>query len=246
MRILLKVDNQRFLFFKHSELSVNITDLVRILKCNKSEETISTLIFKEDQVDVELYSKTHRSRIYRFLKDLEINFEKEDILDELMKLNYSGQFILDKNKFFYLISQSGRYSEVIKLKLSNDYVCFSETSEKGKGEIIWKKNLLSELDTMPNIIENELIEFKNKNSINNKKQIEKIQQEIIDIMKNGIINYFSLENLKKITEFLFENKVLIQFNIRNKIPIKIKINFKSLDKSFGLFFLAQRDTNYFE
>ncbi len=246
MKILLDVEDSRFSFFKYSELSINITDLVKIMKCNKSEEIITTLKFKENQINIELYSKTHKSKIARVLNDVEINLEKDNILYNLMKLNYSGQFILNKNKFFYLISQSGRYSEIIKLKLSNDYVCFSETSERGKGEIIWKKNLLPELDIIPNILENELIELKNKNSINDKKQIEKIQQEIIAITKYGIINYFSLENLKKITEFLFENKVLIQFNIRNKIPIKIKINFKSLDKSFGLFFLAQRDTNYFE
>jgi len=243
MRILLDVENSRFLFFKHSELSINITDLVKILKCNKSEETTIRLIFKENQINIELFSKTHKSKIARVLNDVELNLEKDNILNNLMKLNYPSNFKLDKSKFIYLISQSGRFSDFIKLKLTNNYVCFSENNEKGNSIILWEKKKLTKLEILPIKLGNEYNMLKNQDYLENKKDKEKIWREIEDIEKNGVITYFSAENLKKVTQFLFENNHLIQFNIHNEIPLKIRINFKSLESSFGLFFLSQREPN---
>ncbi len=246
MRVLLKVENKKFSFFKKSDLSINLTDLIKILKCNKSVDIISTLIFKENQLNVNMFSKKYKLKISRNLKNIELNFEKDNIIDNLMKLSYLGEFILDKNKLNYFFSQSGRYSEVIKLKLTNNFVCFSEYDKRGNSEIRWDKNILPSLKISPKNLEKELIGLNNKNSFEFKEEKEKLNQELIEFLKNGIIAYFSLKNLKKITPFLFEKNSSIKFYIQQEIPIKIRINFKSLEDSYGLFFLAQREIKAYE
>lgn len=217
MRMILKVKVQNFSFFKNSELLINLTNLVKILKCTKSECIVTTLKFKEEQLDVELCSKTYKSKISRILVEVKKEFEKDESLEELIRLNYSGYFIIDKNKFLHILSQSGRFSEVIKLNLTNNFISISENYIEGNSEIRWEKNLLSELKIMSNNLE-----------------------------KNTINTYFSIENLKNFTPFLFEDNPLIKFYLQEEIPIKICIKFKSLEDSYGLFFLAQREADAYE
>ncbi len=212
MKIILQVNNPNFSFFYSSELSINITDLVKSLKCNKSENISTTLKFKENQLEVVLFSKIHKSKISRIIKDVQNDFEKETILEELSKLNYAGYFVMDNNKFLHILSQSGRFSEVIKLNLTNICVIISESNIEGNSEIRWEKNLL-----------------------------HKLKVKSTNFKKNGINAYISIENLKNFTPFLFEDNQLIKFYIKEEIPIKIRVNFKSLEDSYGLLFIAQRD-----
>jgi hypothetical protein len=122
IRNLLKVKNIRYVYYDSLCLSVNSMDMVKALKCKKSDEISTNLIVKKDKIIVNLYSRYYKSKIRRVIENLEIKTQESKILKDLMSHKHSGVFILDKNKFLHLLSQSQRYSEVLNLELTKEVV----------------------------------------------------------------------------------------------------------------------------
>jgi len=214
--IILKTDNSYFFFRKQLDLLVNLDTLLKCLECNKSENITTIIRFKEDRLEIEQASLILKSRISRTINDVKVNFEKENILEELTELKYLGCCILDKEKFFHIISQAGRFSEGIKIELSRDFICIYDYDKEGNTNIRWEK-----------------------------KDIHKIKINSQNI-KERIKIYISIENLKKFIPFLFEDSPSLKLYINEEIPIKARIDFKTLENSFGLFFLAQREASAYE
>jgi len=206
MRILFKIKNYNIYQNERLEISIKLDVLLTLLKCRKNDMIQTQLIFKEEQLDLELYSKKNKSKIRRTLKTIE-ECNEDGILDELLKLEYLSSYEIDNNSFNYLISQSGRLSEVVKLIISNDMIKFSEENSNGTGDIVWKRELLSNL---------------------------KVESKVIVV-------YFSMDYLNILTNFMFEPNHLIQLFLEKEIPMKVRIDFRSLEKSYGLLFIAQRE-----
>lgn len=214
--IILNTDNSQFFLKKQLDLLVNLDTLLKCLECNKSENITTNIRFKEDTLEIEQSSLTLKSKISRTINVVKVDFEKENILDELTELNYLGCCTLNKEKFFHIISQAGRFSEFIKIELSRDSIHISDNDNKGNTNIRWEKKDLYKI---------------------------KINSQNID---ERIKIYISIENLKKIIPFLFESSPSLKLYINKEIPIKVLIDFKTLEKSVGLFFIAQRDPSAYD
>ncbi|MBD3216127.1 MAG: hypothetical protein GF311_26170 [Candidatus Lokiarchaeota archaeon] len=204
--LLLKVKNIRYVYYDSLCLSVNSKDMVKALRCKKADEVSTNLIIKKDKIIVNLYSRHYKSKIRRVIENLEIKTQESKILNDLMSHKHSGVFILDKNKFLHLLSQSQRYSEVLNLKLTNKAVIFAESNKFNKSIIKWDKNLLTKLA---------------------------LKTDCISIT-------FSIEHLKILTNFLFESNPNLVFYLKEKLPLKIRLDFKTLEESSGLIFIAIR------
>jgi len=207
MRVLFKVKNFQFYYFRPIEISINLNNLTTLLKCRKNDKIETHLIFKEDGLNLYLYSKINKSKINRTLKEIEENLEDDGILEELLELEHSGFFEIDESKVNYLISQSGRFSKTIKLTLSKKFIKFSEENSIGTGDIVWKRELI------PNL----------------------------EVESKKISVYFSIEYFKILTNFMFGLNPMIQIFLEKVIPIKMRIDFKSLEETYGLLFIAQRE-----
>ena len=214
--IILNTDNSQFFLKKQLDLLVNLDSLLKCLECNKSENTTTNIRFKEDTLEIEQFSLTLKSRIFRTVNDVKVDFEKENILDELTELSYLGCCTLYKEKFFHIISQAGRFSEGIKIELSRDSIHIYDNNNKGNTNIRWEKKDLIK------------IKIKSQN------------------LEERIKIYISIENLKKIIPFLFEDSPSLKLYFNKEIPIKVCIDFKTLGKSVGLFFIAQRDASAYD
>lgn len=204
---LFKVKNYQFYYFRPIEISKNLNNLTLLLKCRQNDKIETQLIFKEDRLNLEIYSRINKSKISRTIKDIEENLENDGILEEILALEHSGFFEIDESKVNYLVSQSGRFSEAIKLTLSKEFIKFSEQNSIGTGDIVWKRELIPNLD---------------------------VESKIITV-------YFSIDYLKILTNFMFELNPLIKIFLKNEIPMKLRIDFKSLEKTYGLLFIAQRE-----
>lgn len=142
---------------------------------------------------------------------------------------------------FILISQLDRFSKVISLNMTQKNVVFSEISGKRRGKIKWNKNILfTKFKLIPNKIKKEMEELDTFGQKIYKNRIKRLQQEICEISRRGITTYLTVDKLKFLLNSLFEENCLIIFYIRKEIPIKIQVEFKSLDNTVGYFFLAQR------
>ncbi|MBD3212111.1 MAG: hypothetical protein GF311_05820 [Candidatus Lokiarchaeota archaeon] len=207
IRILLKVKDNHYIYYNPLVLLVNLKNVVQALKCKKTDRTSTNLIIKKDKVIINLHSRIFMSKIRRVIENLEVLTQENKILKDLMGHKHSGVFILDKNKFLHLLSQSQRYSEVLNLELTKEEVIFSESNQFNKSIINWDKNLIKKLE-----LEN-----------------------------NSIITSFSIEHLKVIANFLFESNPNLEFYLEENLPLKIRTNFKTLEDSFGIIFIAIRN-----
>ena len=63
----------------------------------------------------------------------------------------------------------------------------------------------------------------------------------INLKQEVIIVYFSINYFKIFSRFLFETNPKITLILEHEIPLKIQVNFSSLENSYGEFFIAQRD-----
>ncbi|KKN03313.1 hypothetical protein LCGC14_1108960 [marine sediment metagenome] len=120
--------------------------MLNLLKCRKNDLIQTQLIFREDKLDIELYSTKNKSKIKRTLKTIEMYLNEDGILDELLNLEHLNSFGIDNNKFNFMISQSGRLSEAVKLDLSNNSIKFSEENSIGEGDIEWNKDIISNIN----------------------------------------------------------------------------------------------------
>ena len=132
--------------------------------------------------------------------------------------------------------KDGIFEELLNL----EYLGFFEIDD------LKLKYLISQLGRVSEAIKltlfQESIKFNEENSVGagdiiwKKESISRLELESEEINVCFSINY-----LKLLTDFLFEDKPSIRFFLEKEIPMKIKIDFKSLGNTIGLFFIAQRE-----
>ncbi|MHA1195335.1 MAG: hypothetical protein ACTSSM_04470 [Promethearchaeota archaeon] len=198
MGVFFQIENCNTSLIQKQEFLIDLNALIKCLKCNKSEKLSTILRFRETKIEIEQVSKVHKSKILREINEINTDFEKENIIDELIDLNYKGNFIINKNQFLHIISHIGRFSDSIKIELSRDGINIYDENFSGFSKIKWKKENIKEL---------ELTSHNNISVIN---------------------SFVSIGDLKKIIPFLIENNALIKIFIDKQIPIKILLKFNSL------------------
>ncbi len=229
MEVKLKLEG--FKFFRRGEVAFDIENLAKTLKCNKEDKATTELVFGEETVSVKIVSEKYNSVIERMLEA--IHLEKEEIpFESLYKINYPCEFVLSKEKLEYLLRNLN--SEIVKITVSENRVCFAEENIYSNGRIIWKKDDLSRLGCDFSDLEHEL----NRQDISDDMRgvIEKIieNEECSSAYSLLFIGYIS--NMAKV----IQAKDPIKFNMRNKTPIRAEIEFKGLGNTKMVFFIAPR------
>ncbi|MHA1231526.1 MAG: hypothetical protein ACTSPQ_12845 [Candidatus Helarchaeota archaeon] len=136
------VPNKYNFYSNHSQkLTFNLKKLISLLKCRNKDNLQTFLRFKNDGLNIQSVSKDNYSKIERTLKNLEENIDDTNFKEDLINISYQNFFEITENYFNYLISQLGRLSEVIKLKISENFIEFIEENSFGRGNIKRKRNL---------------------------------------------------------------------------------------------------------
>jgi len=140
---------------------------------------------------------------------------------------------MTKDDFVDLINNVGFYSEILDIRVIEDCVFFSESSQEGSSEIDYKKKNLVSL----NFNEKELCaELELEEHENSKEAIEKVLKEKI------CTGSYSLTFLKIIKSFsaILDPNDKITFSIKTDTPLKVEITFKKLNKTRLTDYLAPR------
>jgi len=143
--VVIKVQKCQIYVSESVEIALKIEDLITLLKCKKSDLNTVKLIFQEEKLDLEIFSNKNRTKIKRSLKNLEIDLKEEGILDELLELAHTNSFEVNSATFNYLLSQSGRLSEAIRLDFTKERILFSEENSIGEGDIEWNEKIISNI-----------------------------------------------------------------------------------------------------
>lgn len=151
-------------------------------------------------------------------------------LSTLNAIKYPFEFQMTKDDFLDLMSNSGRYSEILGIETTPEQVMFLESSNEGNSEIGYEKddlpslNFLKETLLLDSEIEKERIADKN----------------IFDSQQ--CVGYYSLTFLKLIKEFcnVVNPKDKISFSLKSSHPLKTQITFKKLSNAEMDYYLAPR------
>ena len=87
MRVVFRIKNCQIYRNEALEISLKLDDILNLLKCKKNDLLQTRLIFREDKLDIELYSNKNKSKIKRTLKTIERYVNEDGILDELLNLD---------------------------------------------------------------------------------------------------------------------------------------------------------------
>jgi len=226
----LEINNKNYLFLREGEIGININDLASIMKCNASDNSTAELIFGENIIYITIISKKFKSVVKRTLSTIDL---EEDIsMENFKKIQFISHFSLSKNKINYLIRNSELYSQNIQIRVDEKRVCFKENNNMGKGKIIWEKDNLELLFIDFVAIQNELT---NQNLEESEIKILEgiiLQRECCSCHPGSFLSHIG-----KIINVLNKND-LINFQLREGSPIKIKIHLRSLGYSKIIFFVV--------
>ena len=151
-------------------------------------------------------------------------------LSTLNAIKYPFEFEMTKDDFLDLMSNSGRYSEIIGIKATPEQVEFLESSEEGSGEVGYDKE---DLPSLKFLTETLLLDS----------EIEKeriADKKIFDAKQ--CVGYYSLTYLRLIKEFcnVLSPKDKISFSLKSNHPLKTQITFKKLSNALLDYYLAPR------
>jgi len=130
------IKNDSFTCFKKGTLSLSLFDFAKLLKCNASDKSTTTLTFTKKQLNIHIYSQKHNATITRTLKPTDDEFE--ELNREALQLSFIGKFKIPKEKLDYIFSNLGITSDVIDIEVHHDKVVFVEDQNKITAE---KKHL---------------------------------------------------------------------------------------------------------
>jgi len=225
--------NDTYKFFKAGNFSLNLNDLTKVLYCQANDKSDATLLFREKELYITIKSKTHGSEINRTLNALEL--EAIDIpLDNLVKLEYPFAFSMARPKFEYTLKNSGIYSEIVNIQVSEDKVIFGESGQIGSAEMTWTSKQLEEFDANFNALEERL------EKDNDAQKTRAILEKTLETKqgKSGYsLTFFSW--IGKMASVL-EKDDLVQFYFLPDHPLKTRLAFKKLGNTEMLYFLAPR------
>jgi hypothetical protein len=201
--------NDTYQFLKEGTLGINIKKLEELLKCNAKNESTITLLFAEEELEMTVKSAKRKRNIVRRL--IPIDFELQEMpLSTLNAIKYPFEFEMTKDDFLDLMSNSGRYSEIIGIKATPEQVEFLESSEEGSGEVGYDKE---DLPSLKFLTETLLLDS----------EIEKeriADKKIFDAKQ--CVGYYSLTYLRLIKEFcnVLSPKDKISFSLKSNHPLK--------------------------
>jgi hypothetical protein len=221
--------NDTYSFFREGTLGINIEDLKDLLKCNAKDESSITLLFTEGELEMKITSPKRKRAITR--KQFAIDFALQEMpINTLNAIKYPFEFDLTKEDYLDLMSNSGRYSEIVGIKTTPDQVIFSESSDKGSGELDYKKDDLPRLNFLKEML---LLDSELEN--------ERIADKEI-LLNKQCVGYYSLTFLKLIKEFcnVVATKDKIAFWLKSSHPLKVEIVFKKLSNAHLVYYLAPR------
>jgi hypothetical protein len=170
--------------------------------------------------------------IARTLRPLDL--ELQDIpIDALNRIVYPFTFEITKDDFVDLMANSSRYSEILDINAKPKQVIFSESSDKGSSEIIFKKTDLVSLTFNEELLLNELEREKSENA---KEEINRV------IREKECVGSYSLSFLAVVKSFcnLLDLQDSINFSIKTDTPLKTVISFKKLSGTNLTYYLAPR------
>lgn len=222
--------NDTFQFLREGKLGINVEHLKDLLKCTVKDESTVTLLFAEERLEMSIKSAKRKRTIVRKL--IPIDFELQEMpITTLNAINYPFEFEITKDDFADLMTNSGRYSEVLGIESTPDQVIFFECSDVGSSEISYDKDDLASLRFLKEalLLDSEIEELK----IADKK--------IFDEMK--CVGYYSLTFLGLIASFckhILDAKDKIAFSLKSRHPLKTQVTFKKLSNAELVYYLAPR------
>ena len=223
--------SKSYQFFRAGKVGINVDNLKKKIKgLNDSSKVV--LVFTETIVEMIITSPKRKRTIRRTLNL--IDFEKQDIpMDCLSNLVQPYTFEMTKDDFGDLMNNSGYYSEIINIEVSQQRVLFKESGNEGDSEIDYKKKNLVSL----NFNESELLnELERAESDVSREEIKKVLEE--KVCKGS----YSLSFLKVVKNFsvVLDLQDKITFSIKTDTPLKVQISFKKLNKTALTYYLAPR------
>ncbi|TFG21221.1 MAG: hypothetical protein EU529_13800 [Promethearchaeota archaeon] len=227
------IKSENYQFFREGKLGINLDDLQKLIKCNSTDNSQTTLIFAEDRLYITINSRKYNSNINRTLISLDTDME-EIPLETLLEINYPSEFSISPSKLDYVLRNMDLYSEIITIKVKPNEISFTEEGQLGTGSIKWEKNKIKRLHFNLSHIKEEL---KNENLSNsNKTLLENILE------KKEISSAYSYTFIKQVSNM---SKILgkgetVDFSLKTDHPLKAYMRFKDLDNSEMMFFLACR------
>ncbi|MHA1147768.1 MAG: hypothetical protein ACTSR8_05945 [Promethearchaeota archaeon] len=241
----ISISNETYTFFKESKIILNTSNLNKALKAKKSDKSKTYLILGKDKLYIEINSQKFKSSIKRVL-----NYENQDKdidipINELNKVNYPCRFQLTKERLNYIKSNSGFYSDIIKIICNSNQIKFIEKGDGGKNEIIWENKKGNEIVIDFSILNTELAQlendFNNSSDIRLQNQLIKLKEYIKKNAKNPeikekfLVNFLVL-NLRMMS--LLEETDIINFFLRDDNPLKSEIKIEELGDTIINFYLA--------
>jgi len=225
-------NSDSFKFFRLGKVGINLDDLKDLLKCNAKDNSTVSLVFTEEELVMSITSTKRKRTITRTLTH--IDFELQEIpMDTLNNIVYPFAFEMTKDDFVDLITNSGRYSEIIKIEANPRIIVFSESSSKGNSEIDFKKGNLVSLRFQK---EELLLELEREQSQESKEAIKQTLKE-----KSSECEY-SLSFLGIVKSFsnILDPQDKISFSLKADTPFKTEISFKKLSSTKLIYYLAPR------
>ncbi len=220
-------------FLREGKIGINLDDFQKLIKCNASDNSQTTLILAEERLHITITSREYNSTINRTLQSLDIDMEEVPI-ENVSGIVYPSEFSISPSKLDYVLRNMDLYSEIITIKVEQNEISFSEEGQLGAGEIIWKKKQIKNLHFDLEPIKEEL---KDENlSQSSKTILENILERKECI---GAYSYTFMKQIGKMSDILVKGET-VDFSVKTDHPLKIYMKFKDLDNTEMMFFLAPR------
>lgn len=216
----LNMKNDNYIFFRKGKINLNIKKLASLLKCHKEDKSKAEILFCENILDINLYSKKHHSTITRMLNTLNLDSENFNF-NNLYQIEYISRFSLSIEKFEHLLRNIELFSGFIRIIINEKGISFKEIGKNIKNEIFWGKKLIEKLKFNFNPI---LKQIDNETNIQKKEELKEIIEKKVCSSAHSIA-FFNL--IGKLVKPLKNNDSL-KFELRNNHPIKVIIDYKEL------------------
>ena len=129
---------------KIGKYAVNVNDLAKVLKVNKSDQKSFTLKFDTTKIYVDKI-KENGFNATKTLALIDLDIE-EIPMDNLLKIEYPNKVQIQKEYLEDLFKELGTYSEIVEIGISKDGIKFSENGQVGEGLYTIEMDNLNELD----------------------------------------------------------------------------------------------------
>lgn len=229
----IELRGKSYQFLREGKLGINLDDLQKLIKCNSTDNSQTTLTFAEDRLYITIKSREYNSTINRTLQPLDLDMEEVPI-EMVSGIVYPSGFSISPSKLEYVLRNMDLYSEIITIKVRPNEISFSEEGQLGEGDIIWKKNNIKNLYFDLSPIKEELKD--GELSLSSKTILENMLQKKECC---GAYSFTFLKQIGKMSEILSKRDT-VDFSVKTDHPLNTYMKFKELDNTEMKVFLAPR------